>query len=102
MDPISFQKIDQKNDAAECPCDGVGPGNRGQLVDKLYRYGDICYPDQAPAGQHGEHGDSGFSRAPKDRAITTPAPMDTPLKKLIIMKIRLPEELTAARASSPM
>ena len=41
----------------------------------------------------------------RSRAVamtTVPAPMETPLKKLIIIKIRLPEELTAARASSPM
>ena len=38
--------------------------------------------------------------APKYRAITTPAPMLMPLKKLTNKKIKLPEELTAAKASS--
>jgi hypothetical protein len=42
-----------------------------------------------------------FSRAPKYRAITTPAPTAIPLKKPTRRKIRLPEELTAARALLP-
>ena len=33
--------------------------------------------------------------------MTTPAPMAGPLKKLIIKKTRVPEEVTAARASVP-
>ena len=44
---------------------------------------------------------SSWSPAPKYRAMTTPAPMDTPLRKPISMKMRLPEELTAARALLP-
>ena len=39
--------------------------------------------------------------APKYRATTTPAPAARPLKKPTIRKIRLPEELTAARALLP-
>ncbi|BFK07528.1 hypothetical protein F120042H4_04580 [Faecalimonas umbilicata] len=42
-----------------------------------------------------------FSRAPKYLAMTTPAPSEIPLKKPTIRKMRLPEELTAARASLP-
>ena len=40
------------------------------------------------------------SLAPKYLAMTTPAPMAMPLKKPTIMKIRLPDEVTAARAAS--
>ena len=41
------------------------------------------------------------SRAPKNLAITTPAPMAKPLRKPMNRKIRLPEELTAAKALLP-
>ena len=39
--------------------------------------------------------------APKKRAVITPVPEDMPLRKPMSMKIRLPEELTAARAVLP-
>ena len=41
------------------------------------------------------------SPAPKYLEMTTPAPREVPEKKLIIRKISVPEELTAARASVP-
>ena len=64
MHPVHFQKVDQEYDAAAGPGDGIGPGNRGQLIDKPHGNGNIGYPEQAPAGQHGEHGNSGLSGAP--------------------------------------
>ena len=42
------------------------------------------------------------SLAPKYLAITTPDPIAIPLKKPTIRKIRLLDELTAARAAFPM
>ena len=41
------------------------------------------------------------SLAPHALAMTTPAPTARPLKKPTIMKMRFPEEETAARASLP-
>ena len=41
------------------------------------------------------------SFAPRYRAMTTPAPMAIPLKNPTIMKIRFPDELTAASALLP-
>ena len=43
-----------------------------------------------------------WSLAPKYLEISTPAPMAMPLRKPTSMKIRFPEELTAARASLPI
>ena len=42
------------------------------------------------------------SLAPKYLAMTTPAPIPIPLKKPTIRKIRLLDELTAARAAFPI
>ena len=64
MDPICLQEIDKEDNAAEGPCDGVCPGHGGELIDKLYGNGDIGDPEQAPAGQHGKHGNGSFSCAP--------------------------------------
>ena len=41
------------------------------------------------------------SRAPKKREMTTPAPIETPTKKLMSRKLRLPVALTAASAPLP-
>ena len=64
MNPVGAEEIDQENDAAECPGDGVGPGDRCQLVEEFQGYGDIGHPEQAPAAQHGKHGHGGFACAP--------------------------------------
>ena len=42
-----------------------------------------------------------LSPLPKYLAMTTPAPVDIPIKKLTSRKMRLPDELTAASASIP-
>ena len=66
VDPIGFQEVDEKYDAAQCPGDGIGPGNGGQLVDDLHRHRNVCHPENTPAGQHGKHGNGGFSRTAHD------------------------------------
>ena len=67
MDPVCFQEVDQKDDTAERPCDGVCPGDGGKPIDQLYCYGDIGDTDHAPAGQHGKHGHGSLACAPHDR-----------------------------------
>ena len=66
MDPIGFQQVDQKNDGAAGPGDGISPGDGGQFIDVLDGDGDIADPEDAPAQQHGDHGDCGFSRTPEN------------------------------------
>ena len=70
MDPIGFQKINQENDAAQCPGDGVCPGNRGKLRNELDGCSDIGNPEQTPAGQHGKHGDGCLACATHDTGDT--------------------------------
>ena len=60
-DPVGFQEIDQQDNAAAGPCDGIGPGDRGQFIDKLYGDGNIADPENTPAGEHGEHGNGCLS-----------------------------------------
>lgn len=66
MDPVCFQEINEKHNAAECPSDGIGPGNGGKPVDELDCDGDIADTNNAPAQQHGEHGNRWLSRTAHD------------------------------------
>jgi len=70
MNPIGFEEIDQEDDGAEGPGNGVGPGNGGQFVDDFDRYRDITDPENTPTAQHGEHGDGGLSGAPHNGSDT--------------------------------
>ena len=64
MYPIGLQEIDEEDNTAEGPGDGVCPGNGGKPVDKFYGHGDIAYPDNAPAGKHCKHRNRRFSSTP--------------------------------------
>jgi len=66
MHPVGFQEVDQENDAAAHPGDGIGPGNGFQLVPDLNRDGNVGNPEYTPADEHGVHGDRCFARAPHD------------------------------------
>ena len=61
-DPVGFQEIDQQDNAAAGPCNGIGTGDRGQFINELYGDCNIADPENAPAGKHGEHGNSCLSR----------------------------------------
>ena len=64
MDPVCFQEIDEEDNAAEGPGDGVCPGDGGELIDKLHRNGNVGHPEHTPAGKHGKHGDGCLACAP--------------------------------------
>ena len=70
VDPIGFEEINQKNSRTEDPCDGIGPGDSGQFIDKSHCNSDVSDANYAPADQHGEHGDRGFSCAAHDCSHT--------------------------------
>ena len=70
MDPVCFQEINEEHNAAEGPSDGIGPGNGGKSVDELDCDGDIADPNDAPAQQHGEHGNRRLSRTAHDAGDT--------------------------------
>ena len=48
VDPVCLQKINQENNAAQCPGDGVCPGNGGQLLMEPDCHGDIRHPEYTP------------------------------------------------------
>ena len=54
--PVGFAVVDEKDDAAAGPGDGIGPGYGGQFIDDWQRQADISNPHKAPEDQHGVHG----------------------------------------------
>ena len=63
VDPIGFQKVDQEDDGAEAPGNGIGPGDGSQLIDEFDGNGNIADADDTPANEHGDHGDRGLACA---------------------------------------
>ena len=66
MNPIGLQEIDEEDDAAEGPGDGIGPGHGGKQRDDFHRHGDVGHPHHTPAGKHGKHGHGGLAGTPHD------------------------------------
>ena len=63
VNPIGFQEVNQEDDGAEAPGDGICPGNSGKLVDEFDGDGDIGDADDAPANKHGDHGNRSLACA---------------------------------------
>ena len=57
IQPVALDQIDQENDGTQGPCQRISKGNGGQFGNKPDGHGDVADPDQAPAHQHGDHGD---------------------------------------------
>ena len=70
VDPVSLQEVNQEDDAAAGPGDGIGPGDGFQPVEVGNRKGDVADPEEAPAAQHGKHGNRGFACAPENARDT--------------------------------
>ena len=64
MNPVCFQIVNEENDTAEGPGDGIGPGNGGEAINQPNCDENIAHAEQAPAAQHGEHGDRGLAGSP--------------------------------------
>lgn len=63
MNPIRLEEIDEEDEGAEGPGEGIGPGHGGKLRDEPYRYRDIGDAEYAPAAQHDHHRYRGLARA---------------------------------------
>ena len=67
MEPVSFEIIVSKNNAAKEPGKGICPINGVDYREEAYRDGDIGYADYAPAKEHCIHGHFGSSCAAHNR-----------------------------------
>ena len=65
VDPVCFQEVDQENNTAERPGNGVCPGNNRQFVNKPHGHGDIAHTNHTPDDQHGKHGNDRLARTPE-------------------------------------
>lgn len=64
--PVGLVIINNKEDAAARPCDGVDPVHHGDAVENGGGDGDDRDTNHAPEGQHGDHGDDGTAGAAHD------------------------------------
>src|SRR5699024_3360419 len=65
--PVGEEEIEQVNDGAYGPGDGIGPVDVAYLPEQAHDDGDIRHAQYAPDREHDEHGYEGFARAAADR-----------------------------------